>query len=78
MTTFLLLDSTALFGSMPPMNPRDVADDDGARYLINVLLILSLAFASVSMVATLPTLYWFVRIRRSFRHEQVSPQRLFI
>ncbi|KAH6634978.1 G protein-coupled glucose receptor regulating Gpa2-domain-containing protein [Chaetomium sp. MPI-SDFR-AT-0129] len=40
-------------------------------YIIRVLLILSVTFASVSVLATLTTLYWFVRMRRSFRHELV-------
>lgn len=46
--------------------PSKMASD---TYIIRVLLILSVTFASVSVLATLTTLYWFVRMRRSFRHE---------
>lgn len=46
--------------------PSKMASD---HYIIRVLLILSVTFASVSVLATLTTLYWFVRMRRSFRHE---------
>jgi hypothetical protein len=39
-----------------------------------MLLILSLTTASVSVLATLSALYWFVKMRRSFRHEYVDPR----
>jgi len=37
--------------------------------LVNLLTILSLIFASISVISTLSTLYWFLKMRRSFRHE---------
>ncbi|KAK3318171.1 G protein-coupled glucose receptor regulating Gpa2-domain-containing protein [Apodospora peruviana] len=39
--------------------------------MVYVLTILSLAFASISVVSTLFTLYWFLKMRRSFRHELI-------
>jgi G protein-coupled receptor GPR1 len=41
---------------------------------VGVLLILTLTFASISVLSTLLALYWFVKMRRSFRHEQVHPR----
>ncbi|KAK4454198.1 G protein-coupled glucose receptor regulating Gpa2-domain-containing protein [Podospora aff. communis PSN243] len=41
------------------------------RYITHILMILSLTFASVSVLSTLFTLYWFVRMRRGFRHELI-------
>lgn len=45
------------------------ARTDGESRMIRTLLILSLTFASISVISTLFALYWFVRMRRGFRHE---------
>ena len=37
----------------------------------NVLQVLALIFASVSIVSTILTVYWFLTMRRSFRHQSV-------
>lgn len=38
-------------------------------HLENDLAIVSLTFSSISLVLTLATLYWFVKMRKTFRHE---------
>lgn len=48
---------------------RDVAVDDRPQNTLHVLTILSLVFASISVASTLSTLYWFIKMRKSFRHE---------
>jgi hypothetical protein len=40
---------------------------DGAQ--IRTLELVSLCLASVSVASSLLAFYWFIRIRRSFRHE---------
>ena len=45
------------------------ADERHPLRLTKTLAILSLVFASISVVCTLSTLYWFVKMKRSFRHE---------
>jgi len=47
---------------------RDVVDDQ-TQNTLHILTILSLVFASISVVSTLSTLYWFMKMRKSFRHE---------
>lgn len=47
---------------------RDIANDR-VEHTVRVLNILSLTFASISILSTLLALYWFGRMRRSFRHE---------
>ncbi|GAB1319290.1 G protein-coupled receptor gpr1 [Madurella fahalii] len=71
MTTLRLLDGTAVSEPMPSMTPENAAADESSQNTIRLLTILSLVFASISVVSTLPTLYWFVRMRRSFRHELI-------
>ena len=39
------------------------------RKLKNDLAIVSLTFSSVSLVLSLAALYWFVKMRKTFRHE---------
>lgn len=58
---------------LPPLVARHDPGVDGSEDMVHVLLILSLTFASISVLATLTALYWFVKMRRSFRHEQVIP-----
>ena len=48
---------------------RHVANNHPVEHTIRVLNILSLTFASISVLSTLFALYWFVKMRRSFRHE---------
>ncbi|KAK3900529.1 G protein-coupled glucose receptor regulating Gpa2-domain-containing protein [Staphylotrichum tortipilum] len=55
---------------LPPLVARHEPGVDGSEDMVHVLLILSLTFASISVLATLTALYWFVKMRRSFRHEQ--------
>lgn len=71
MATFRLLDGDPVSDPMSPTTPEDMADSESSQTTVRLLTILSLVFASISVVSTLPTLYWFVRMRRSFRHEQV-------
>ncbi|KAK3688217.1 G protein-coupled glucose receptor regulating Gpa2-domain-containing protein [Podospora appendiculata] len=68
----------ALFyaAATPSYSPAVVArnvldDDDPSNQTVYLLAILSLAFASISVMSTLSTLYWFVKMRRSFRHELI-------
>ncbi|KAK4130727.1 hypothetical protein BT67DRAFT_350665, partial [Trichocladium antarcticum] len=49
---------------------RDIANDR-VEHTVRVLNILSLTFASISILSTLLALYWFGRMRRSFRHELI-------
>ncbi|KAK0715186.1 G protein-coupled glucose receptor regulating Gpa2-domain-containing protein [Lasiosphaeris hirsuta] len=59
-------------GSLPPpVVARDGADGGRMQHEVYVLAILSLTFASISVVSTLSTLYWFVKMRRGFRHELI-------
>ncbi|KAK4213809.1 G protein-coupled glucose receptor regulating Gpa2-domain-containing protein [Rhypophila decipiens] len=41
------------------------------KHVVDLLTILSLAVSSISIIATLTTLYWFLKMRRSFRHELI-------
>ncbi len=60
---------------MPALAARLVSAVDTPEGTVRVLLILALTFASVSVLSTLAALYWFVKMKRSFRHECVfSPQ----
>lgn len=57
------------FAGTLPFLARDVADEDRPERTVYVLTVLSLAFASISVASTLSTLYWFIKMRKSFRHE---------
>jgi len=50
---------------------RDVDDGGLLTLRVHILVILSLTFASLSVAATLVTLGWFLRMKRTFRHEYV-------
>ncbi|KAM7195341.1 G protein-coupled glucose receptor regulating Gpa2 domain containing protein [Naviculisporaceae sp. PSN 640] len=50
---------------------RDAPEDYPADNLVDLLTVLSLIFASISVISTLTTLYWFTKMRRSFRHELI-------
>jgi G protein-coupled receptor GPR1 len=52
---------------------RGISGVDGNQHFVRALLVISVTIASISVVSTLSALYWFVKIRRSFRHEQVPP-----
>jgi hypothetical protein len=68
----VLLERTLSGGFAAPLLARDDSIDvdmDRQQYITRILMILSLTFASVSVLSTLFTLYWFVRMRRGFRHE---------
>ena len=54
-----------------PVVPRDINAVHGRQFTISTLTILSLTFASLSIVSTLCTLYWFIKMRKGFRHEYV-------
>ncbi|KAK0620485.1 G protein-coupled glucose receptor regulating Gpa2-domain-containing protein [Immersiella caudata] len=60
-------------GYAEPLLARDLIDVDPIRqrYITRILITLSLTFASISVLSTLFTLYWFVRMRRGFRHELI-------
>ncbi|AEO66526.1 uncharacterized protein THITE_2114666 [Thermothielavioides terrestris NRRL 8126] len=53
------------------VSSRQAADVSSTQPTVRMLLILSLTTASVSVLATLSALYWFVKMRRSFRHELI-------
>jgi len=65
----LLLERALTGGFTHSLLIRDIADDNRQQFNTRILNTLSLAFASISVVSTLFTLYWFVRMRRGFRHE---------
>ncbi len=54
---------------MPLLPPSDGAATP--EYMVRDLLALALTFGSVSVLSTLAALYWFVKMKRSFRHECV-------
>ncbi|KAK1836818.1 G protein-coupled glucose receptor regulating Gpa2-domain-containing protein [Podospora conica] len=55
-----------------PVVARDIiAARQNRPFTISTLAILSLTFASLSIVSTLCTLYWFVKMRKGFRHELI-------
>lgn len=56
---------------MPALAARLVSAVDTPENMVRVLLVLALTFASVSVLSTLAALYWFVKMKRSFRHEYV-------
>ena len=56
---------------MPPLAARLVSAVDTPEYMVRDLLALALTFGSVSVLSTLAALYWFVKMKRSFRHECV-------
>jgi len=71
----MLLPSVLLERALVESSPeQDYASVNPYRqqYITRILSILSLTFASISVLSTLVTLYWFVRMRRSFRHEYAS------
>jgi len=49
-------------------------DDEEKQKLIFTLTAISLTIGSVSVVSTLATLYWFIKMKRTFRHEYVLPR----
>ncbi|CCC07014.1 hypothetical protein SMACR_01037 [Sordaria macrospora] len=49
----------------------EFGESEQDRGLKNDLAIVSLTFASISLVLTLSTLYWFVKMRKTFRHELI-------
>ncbi|KAK4227183.1 G protein-coupled glucose receptor regulating Gpa2-domain-containing protein [Podospora fimiseda] len=57
--------------SLRMLQARYVPDSEHSQHIVYVLSILSLVFASLSVVSTISTLYWFVKMRRSFRHELI-------
>jgi G protein-coupled receptor GPR1 len=57
---------------MPALAARLVSHADSTQPIVHVLLMLSITFASISVLSTLAALYWFVKMRRSFRHEYVT------
>ncbi|KAK3323799.1 G protein-coupled glucose receptor regulating Gpa2-domain-containing protein [Cercophora scortea] len=67
-----LLHTAAAPTYSPALEARNVPDDDDpTSQTVYLMAILSLAFASISVMSTLSTLYWFVKMRRSFRHELI-------
>ena len=44
-------------------------DSEQGRGLTDDLAVVSLTFASLSLILTLSTFYWFVKMRKTFRHE---------
>ncbi|KID81798.1 BcGPR1, G protein-coupled receptor [Metarhizium guizhouense ARSEF 977] len=52
---------------------RDSEFRSFSQHQLHVLWVTSLIVASVSVVATMFATFWFVRMRRSFRHKQVPP-----
>ena len=65
-----LLERTLADAQLQPTVVNSVpADKERPQHTIYVLTMLCLAFASISVVSTLSTLYWFVKMRRGFRHE---------
>ncbi|KAK3378930.1 G protein-coupled glucose receptor regulating Gpa2-domain-containing protein [Lasiosphaeria ovina] len=66
------LVGTALSGRFTSIvATRDIPSDPRSQHTVYVLTILSLSFASISVLSTLSTLYWFVKMRRSFRHDSL-------
>ncbi|KAK3984723.1 G protein-coupled glucose receptor regulating Gpa2-domain-containing protein [Cladorrhinum sp. PSN332] len=64
--------STVLYPTAPiQARSTNIPDSERSEHIIYVLSVLSLVFASMSVVSTLSTLYWFVKMRRSFRHELI-------
>lgn len=55
---------------------RHVSSDDSGQHITRILLIISTVFASISVLLTLSALFWFAKVRRSFRHEQVPTRAL--
>ncbi len=42
----------------------------------NILQILALTFSAISVASSVLTFYWFLKMRRSFRHEYDFPKHL--
>ena len=61
-----------VFESLSHINSRRTPKDGLRQHLADILTILSLTFASVSVLSTLGALYWFVKMKRNFRHELVT------
>lgn len=49
----------------------EFGESEEDRGLKNDLAIVSLTFSSISLILTLSTLYWFVKMRKTFRHELI-------
>ncbi|EGS21694.1 uncharacterized protein CTHT_0035600 [Thermochaetoides thermophila DSM 1495] len=64
----ILLPET-VFESLPHTISRRTLSNEQRQHLADVLTTLSLTFASVSVLSTLVALYWFVKMKRNFRHE---------
>ncbi|KAK4235589.1 G protein-coupled glucose receptor regulating Gpa2-domain-containing protein [Achaetomium macrosporum] len=71
MTLLQRFGGGAASGTPGLMAARHVVDVDSTQPMVQALLILSLTFALASVLATLSALYWFVKMRRSFRHELI-------
>jgi hypothetical protein len=59
--------SKRALGSAPPALMEKSNDFD--QHEIVILRALALTAATISMVAGLLSLYWFLRMRRTFRHQ---------
>lgn len=55
-----------------PLGPRHINTVHDREFTISTLTILSLTFASLSIVSTLCALYWFIKMRKGFRHEYIQ------
>ncbi|KAK3940318.1 G protein-coupled glucose receptor regulating Gpa2-domain-containing protein [Diplogelasinospora grovesii] len=53
------------------LESRTLGEGQSSQQFVYTLTILSLAFSSVSVISTLVAFYWFVKMRRSFRHELI-------
>ena len=67
----LILGRVLMESLSMPVVTRDVNAARNREFTISTLTILSLTFASLSIVSTLCTLYWFVKMRKGFRHEYI-------
>lgn len=55
-----------------PLGPRHINTVHDREFTISTLTVLSLTFASLSIVSTLCALYWFIKMRKGFRHEYIQ------
>ncbi|KAH6632176.1 G protein-coupled glucose receptor regulating Gpa2-domain-containing protein [Chaetomium tenue] len=56
---------------MSPLVARHPSVTGSDEHIVRVMLILTATFASISVLSTLFALYWFVKMKRSFRHELI-------
>ena len=59
----------AAASEMSPLVARHPSVTDNDEHIVRVMLIVTTTFASISVLSTLFALYWFVKMKRSFRHE---------